>query len=103
MVFLAVKDTELTPFKLFLKLETKEISFALPQMTSVPTSLTAKKTMNMKFFSKKIYCISSRNVPNITNMHNPKWLHVHFIDIGYLVHRNFHLYCSVVKIKVVLP
>ncbi len=40
-------------------------------MTSVLASLTAKKTMKMKFFSKKIYCISFQNVPNITNMHNP--------------------------------
>ncbi len=31
----------------------------MTQMTSVPTSLTAKKTMNMKFFSK----ISRPNVP----------------------------------------
>ena len=29
----------------------------MPQMTSVPTSLTAKKTIKMKFFSKKIYCM----------------------------------------------
>ncbi len=47
-------------------------------MTPVPASLTAKKTMKMTFFSKKIYCISSRNVLNITNIQNPKWLHAHF-------------------------
>ena len=40
--------------------------------------LTANKTMKMKFFSKKIHCISSKNVLNIKNTQNPKWLHVHF-------------------------
>ena len=57
--FWLLKMPELTSFESFLLLETKEISFALPQMTSVPTSLTAKKTMKMTFFSKKIYCNSS--------------------------------------------
>ncbi len=47
-------------------------------MTSVPAPLTAKKTMKMKFFSKKIYCILSGNVLNIINIQDPKWLHVHF-------------------------
>ena len=53
------------------------MSFTLTQMTSVPTSLTAKKTMKMKFFSKKIYCNSSWNVLKIANMQNPKWLYMH--------------------------
>ncbi len=47
-------------------------------MTSIPASLTAKKIMKMKFFSKKIYCNSSWNVPNIANMQNPKWVYMHF-------------------------
>ncbi len=47
-------------------------------MTSIPANLTADKSMKIKFFSKKIYCISSCNVVNIANMQNPKWLHMHF-------------------------
>ena len=46
--------------------------FVVVKDAGTDVSLTAKKTMKMKFFSKKIYCISSRNVLNITNMQNPK-------------------------------
>ena len=55
---LSSKMSELTSF------EAMQIRFLLfratkmTQMTSVPASLTAKKTMKMKFFSKKIYCNS---------------------------------------------
>ncbi len=37
--------------------------------------------MIIKFFIRKIYCILSRNVLTITNLQNPKWLHVHFKKI----------------------
>ncbi len=50
----------------------------MTQMTSVPASLAAKKSMKMKFCSKKIYCNSSSNVLNIANMQNPKLLYMYF-------------------------
>ena len=60
MVFLAVKDVgtnvafEAMQMRFLLFRATK-----MTQMTSVPASLTAKKSIKMKFFSKKIYRNSS--------------------------------------------
>ena len=77
-IFWLLKMSELTSFK---AMQMRFLLFRATkttQMTSVPASLTAEKTLKMKFFSKKIYCISSWNVLNIANMQNPKWLHMRF-------------------------
>ncbi len=66
-------------FKSFLHVETKESNLICTALSDISSDIfnSQKKTMKMMFFSEKIQCISSRNVLNITNMQNPKWLHVH--------------------------
>ncbi len=77
MVFLAVKDAGTDVIWVIFVAQNKRnlICVAL-------NDVRAKKTMKMKFFSKKIYYISSWNVLNIANMQNPKWLYMHFIKSG---------------------
>ena len=40
----------------------------IPGLTSLPLTLTAKKSMKIKFSNDKIYCNSYHRVPNIINL-----------------------------------
>jgi hypothetical protein len=42
-------------------------------MTSYPETLTVKRLIKMRFFTIKIYYISSSNDPNITQTKNHIW------------------------------
>ena len=47
----------------------KEVSYReIPAMTSLPSTLTAKKSMKMTFSSDKIYYNFSQENPKITNI-----------------------------------
>ena len=46
----------------------KEVFIWIPAMTSLPSTLTAKKSMKMTFSSDKIYYNFSQENPKITNI-----------------------------------
>ena len=43
----------------------------IPDLTSLPLNLAAKKFTRIKFSNDKIYCNSYHRVPNIMQMQNP--------------------------------
>ena len=60
--------------------------FLIPGLTSLPSTLTAKKSMKMKFSADKIYYNFFQENPKITNIENSHRCYRHF-------KRNPNLYC----------
>ena len=57
----------------------KEFSYRqIPGLTSLPSTLTAKKSMKMKFLANKIYYNFFQENPKITNMENSHRRYRHF-------------------------
>ena len=57
-------------FKNFCLFSSNHLVTQIPGLTSLPLTLTAKKSTKIKFSNDKIYCNSYHRVPNIINMYN---------------------------------